>query len=106
MEGIGTRTFWTFATYMTNRYFPPHWMIEDLQARLPELIGSYPFAVYMLFSLCRITGETALDSPETSGATFFPRTRLPELSTYRVGPEQLQRVFRVCDDQALPAEID
>ena len=28
--------------YMTNRYFPPRRMIEDLQAKLPELIGSYP----------------------------------------------------------------
>jgi len=28
--------------YMTNRYFPPSQMIKDLQAKLPELLGSYP----------------------------------------------------------------
>ena len=66
----------------------------------------YPFAGYTLFVLCRLTGETTLDNPETSEAAFSPRGRLPELSTYRVSPNQLQRVFRVCDDPALPAELD
>ena len=37
--------------YMTNRYFPPHRLIEDLQARLPELIGSYPSTNWHLSSL-------------------------------------------------------
>lgn len=37
--------------YMTNRYFPPTRMIEDLQARLPELIGSYPSTNWYLSSL-------------------------------------------------------
>ena len=37
--------------YMTNRYFPPHRMIEDLQARLPELIGNYPSTNWYLSSL-------------------------------------------------------
>ena len=37
--------------YMTNRYFPPRRMIEDLQARLPELIGSYPSTNWFLSSL-------------------------------------------------------
>ena len=37
--------------YMTNRYFPPRRMIEDLQARLPELIGSYPSTNWYLSSL-------------------------------------------------------
>ncbi len=37
--------------YMTNRYFPPRRMIEDLQARLPELIGSYPSTNWHLSSL-------------------------------------------------------
>ncbi|PKB79208.1 MAG: hypothetical protein BZY88_14500 [SAR202 cluster bacterium Io17-Chloro-G9] len=66
----------------------------------------YPFAVYMLFFLCRLTGETALDNPETSEAAFFPRGELPGLSTYRVSTEQLNRVFRVCDDYGLPVELD
>ena len=36
---------------MTNRYFPPPQMIEDLQARMPELIGSYPSTNWFLSSL-------------------------------------------------------
>ena len=38
-------------SYMTNRYFPPHRMIESLQARLPELVGSYPSTNWYLSSL-------------------------------------------------------
>ena len=37
--------------YMTNRYFPPSRMVEDLQAKLPELIGSYPSTNRVLSSL-------------------------------------------------------
>lgn len=37
--------------YMTNRYFPPRRMIEDMQVRLPELIGSYPSTNWYLSSL-------------------------------------------------------
>lgn len=37
--------------YMTNRYFPPRRMIEDMQARLPELIGNYPSTNWYLSSL-------------------------------------------------------
>ena len=37
--------------YMTNRYFPPDRMIKDLQAKLPELIGSYPSTNWYLSSL-------------------------------------------------------
>ncbi|NQW22772.1 MAG: histidinol-phosphate aminotransferase family protein [SAR202 cluster bacterium] len=37
--------------YMTNRYFPQQRMIEDMQARLPELIGNYPSTNWYLSSL-------------------------------------------------------
>ena len=37
--------------YMTNRYFPPQKMIEDMQAKLPELIGNYPSTNWYLSSL-------------------------------------------------------
>ena len=37
--------------YMTNRYFPPQRFVEDLQARLPELMGSYPSTNWHLSSL-------------------------------------------------------
>ena len=69
-------------------------------------LAPYPFLVYTLVFLCRLTGETPLDNLETSEAAFFPKNELPELSTYRVNPAQLHRVFRICDDGALPAELD
>ncbi|MBT97286.1 MAG: hypothetical protein CL902_01490 [Dehalococcoidia bacterium] len=37
--------------YMTNRYFPPKQFMDDLQARLPELVGSYPSTNVHLSSL-------------------------------------------------------
>ena len=37
--------------YMTNRYFPPARMVEDMQARLPDLIGNYPSTNWFLSSL-------------------------------------------------------
>ncbi|MBC8280407.1 MAG: histidinol-phosphate aminotransferase family protein [Chloroflexi bacterium] len=37
--------------YMTNRYFPPKQFMDDLQARLPELVGSYPSTNAHLSSL-------------------------------------------------------
>ena len=37
--------------YMTNRYFPPRRMVDDMQARLPELIGNYPSTNWHLSSL-------------------------------------------------------
>ena len=36
---------------MTNRYFPPRRLVDDLQARLPELIGNYPSTNWHLSSL-------------------------------------------------------
>ena len=37
--------------YMTNRYFPPQRMVEDMQAKLPELMGNYPSTNWYLSSL-------------------------------------------------------
>ena len=37
--------------YMTNRYFPPRRMVDDMQARLPEFIGNYPSTNWHLSSL-------------------------------------------------------
>ena len=48
--------------YMTNRYFPPRRMIEDLQARLPELIGSYPSTNWHVSSL--LAGQLGLSHNE------------------------------------------
>ena len=48
--------------YMTNRYFPPPRLIEDMQARLPELIGSYPSTNWFLSSL--LAGQLGLGHNE------------------------------------------
>ena len=48
--------------YMTNRYFPPRRLIEDMQAKLPELIGSYPSTNWYLSSL--LAKEVGLNKDE------------------------------------------
>jgi len=48
--------------YMTNRYFPPQRLIEDMQARLPELLGSYPSTNWHLSSL--LAGQVGLSHRE------------------------------------------
>ena len=40
----------------------------------------YPFATYMLFFLCELTGGSPLKSVETDMVAFFGRNELPELS--------------------------
>ena len=66
----------------------------------------YPFSVYMLFFLCRLVDDIGVNNPGTIEVAFFSRSQLPDLSTYRVTQEQLQDIFRICDDHTLPVEFD
>ena len=73
------------------------------QARVLKLVAaydrsrhghpSYPFAVYMLFFLCEITGGSPTRSAETSEVGFFDAHELPELSLHRVTAAQVSRVY-------------
>lgn len=53
---------------------------------------SYPYHVYKLFFLCRITGGEARSTLECSESAFFPANRLPEISTSRVLPGQIRKL--------------
>ena len=57
----------------------------------------HPFHVYKLFFLCDITGGSPRDSIETADATFFERDAIPELSSARVTPTQIERLFELRD---------
>jgi hypothetical protein len=62
--------------------------------------------VYKLFFLCHILGGEAKASPETDAAGFFGEAEIPELSTTRNTPWQIQRCFEHLRNPNLPADFD
>jgi ADP-ribose pyrophosphatase YjhB (NUDIX family) len=66
----------------------------------------YPFAVYMLFFLCRLIDELPMESEETEEVGFFARNELPELSRNRVTPAQLERLFQLYVSPDSPTVFD
>lgn len=65
------------------------------------------FSCMKLFFTARPVGGAAQDSYETSGAAWFARNAIPEdLSTGRVLPHQITRLFAHYDDPALPTDFD
>lgn len=65
--------------------------------------------VYKAFILCRVVGGALdADTAETTEARWVPRAALAqlELSTDRVTLSQLERLFALAGDPALPAECD
>jgi ADP-ribose pyrophosphatase YjhB (NUDIX family) len=69
--------------------------------------GAFPFSTYKLFFVCDITGGAAATSLETSEVAFFAEADLPaDLSTSRVLPHQLRRMFAHHRTPALPTEFE
>lgn len=69
--------------------------------------GAFPFSTYKFFFVCEITGGAARESLETSGVAFFAADALPpDLSTGRVLPHQLRRMFAHWRDPVLPTEFE
>ncbi len=69
--------------------------------------GPFPFSTYKLFFLCEIIGGAATVSLETSEVGFFAEDDLPaDLSTGRVLPHQLRRVFVHRCEPSLPTEFE
>ena len=67
----------------------------------------YPFHIWKLFFLCEITGGEPQNGPETSEAAFFAEHDLPaDLSTSRVLPPQLKRMFEHMRQPDLPTDFD
>ncbi len=69
--------------------------------------GAFPFATYKLFFTCDIIGGAAASSLETSQAAFFAEHALPaDLSSGRVLPHQLRRMFAHWREPGLPTEFE
>jgi ADP-ribose pyrophosphatase YjhB (NUDIX family) len=74
---------------------------RDVQGHPP-----HAFHAYKLFFLAELCGGTARDSNETTGAQFFPETRLPPLSLSRVTPRQIAHMFEHLRNPLLPTSFD
>lgn len=70
----------------------------------------YPFHVYKMFFLCKVTGACDVNSRlhtfETEEVGFFSLTELPQLSISRVTPGQIAMLFRHHQDATLLTEFD
>ena len=62
--------------------------------------------IYKLFFVCELLGGSATVSDETDAVEFFPVHALPELSTGRVLPAQIERLYRHHLEPGLPADFD
>jgi ADP-ribose pyrophosphatase YjhB (NUDIX family) len=60
-----------------------------------------------MYFICELSGGEARTSHETSGVGWFARHEIPEdLSTGRVLPHQIARMFAHYDNPALPTEFE
>jgi len=75
---------------------------RDVQGHTPR----FPYHVYKLFFLCKITGGSARANHEASEIAFFAKDDFPELSTSRVTEKQLNRFFEHSKDLNLPTDFD
>ena len=66
----------------------------------------FAFHVYKMFFLCEITGGAPKTSLETLAVDFFAPDDLPALSSGRVLPFQIQRMFDHHETPGLPADFD
>jgi ADP-ribose pyrophosphatase YjhB (NUDIX family) len=62
--------------------------------------------IYKLFFVCELIGGSAATSQETDAVEFFPVHALPELSTGRVLPAQIERLYQHFLQPGLPADFD
>lgn len=66
----------------------------------------FPFHIYKLFFLCEIRGGSPRTSVETLAVDFFAQDALPPLSTSRLVPAQVLRMFAHAANPALPTDFD
>lgn len=64
------------------------------------------FHLYKLFIQCELTGGAPMDSIETDGASFFSEDAIPPLSSPRVTPGQISRLFEHMRHPEWPADFD
>jgi ADP-ribose pyrophosphatase YjhB (NUDIX family) len=66
-----------------------------------------PFHVYKLYFLCEILGGSPLAAgTETEGVGFFSKDALPELSSGRVLPRQIEMLVDLANDSEGSAAFD
>jgi ADP-ribose pyrophosphatase YjhB (NUDIX family) len=75
---------------------------RDKAGHLPP----YPFHIYKLFFLCEAVGVCAKKGGETGEARYFPVDDLPNLSTDRVLPGQIRRLYEHSLNPSLPTDFD
>lgn len=76
---------------------------RDTQGHLPK----FPISMWKLFFLCRLTGPAQPPKElETLDVGWFSLDDLPELSTGRVLPHELERIVAHAHDPSLPTEFD
>jgi ADP-ribose pyrophosphatase YjhB (NUDIX family) len=67
----------------------------------------HPFNVYRLFFICDVVGGSPKAGLETSEVAFFGEHEIPEdLSTERILPHQIRRMFEHAQDKDLPTDFD
>ena len=67
----------------------------------------HPFHVYRLFFVCDVVGGAPKPGSETSEVAFFGENEIPEdLSTERILPHQIRRMFEHARDKDLPTDFD
>jgi ADP-ribose pyrophosphatase YjhB (NUDIX family) len=90
-SGYQTRAVKVLAVYDRRKHphLPPH-----------------PLHIYKIFFLCQLTGGAAGLSAETEGAAFFREDDIPELSSARVTPAQIGRMFDHRRHPEWPADFD
>lgn len=66
----------------------------------------YPFHIYKMFFRCEIIGGAAASSSETEGAAFFKEHEIPPLSSSRVTPGQIARLFEHYRHPEWPTDFD
>ena len=66
----------------------------------------FPFHVYKVFILCRLTGGGAKPNYETSDVGFFAKDQIPPLSISRVTSEQIQFCFDQLENRNAPPAFD
>lgn len=62
--------------------------------------------IYKLMFLCELTGGSPAPSNETDAVQFFPVHELPQLSTGRILPAQIERLYQHSLNPALPTDFD
>jgi ADP-ribose pyrophosphatase YjhB (NUDIX family) len=66
-----------------------------------------PFSITTLFFICEPTGGEATTSLETSEIAWFREDEIPtDLSTRRINPRQIARMYAHWRDRSLPTEFD